>query len=36
VPALCPEEASPAFERAGLERGPLAQLQMALELSSPS
>ena len=35
VPALCPEEVGSVFERAGLERGPLAQLQMALEFSSP-
>ena len=32
MPALCPEEVGPIFEHVGLERGPLAQLQMALEL----
>lgn len=32
VPALCPEEVGPVFERIGLERRSFFQLQMALDL----
>jgi hypothetical protein len=32
VPALCPEEIGGLFEKVGLVKGPLAQLQMGIEL----
>jgi ribosomal protein S18 acetylase RimI-like enzyme len=32
VPALCPEEVGPVFEKAGLQRGELSQLQMRTEI----